>query len=181
MKKALHQVQKAFLSIKDGKIRPEETNMQEILDAINHPACNGREHQEKVQQNKVQQVFEELRDLINRFLQEGITEDFLNELNANLGKVKYTHQVMPSDFYSCDDKLPQSIFVVDLNYNYSPSVVAAKEFSKFITTQMLYNLKKCELNDCKNFYLGRPDSKWCSKTCGSKSRVRKKRRNDLLR
>lgn len=176
MKKALHQVKNAFLSIKDGKITPEETNIQEILDAINL-----RVKHDSVEQGNVERVLCELHILICRYLRDGITEDFLNELNANLGQVKYIHQVMPEDFYSSADSLPQSIFVVDLNYNYPTSVVAAKEFSRFITTKMLFNLKKCELRDCENLYLGRPDSKWCSKTCGSKSRVRKKRRNDLLR
>jgi hypothetical protein len=176
MKKALHEGEKAYLSIINGKIVSEEMNMQEITDAINR-----RVKKEWDEQDYPTQVLNTLHDLICRYLSDGITEGFLNELNLNLGKIKYVHQVMPSDFYSANEILPQSIFVADLNDNYPPSVVAAKEFSRFITTKMLFRLKKCELVDCENLYLGRPDSKWCSKACGSKSRVRKKRRNDLSR
>lgn len=74
------------LSIKNGKIAPKETNMQEIFDAINRGVKNDRG-----ELNDVKPVLDELHNLICRYLRDGITEGFLNEFNSNLGKVKYVY------------------------------------------------------------------------------------------
>jgi hypothetical protein len=43
------------------------------------------------------------------------------------------------------------------------------------------NLKRCALKECSKYFIGDPRSKWCSDNCGSKYRVRKKRRKDSQR
>ena len=107
------------------------------------------------------------------------TKEFLNELNEDLHPIQYIKYIVPSDFYSSEGKEPQSIYVANLNYTYSPETVAAKEFSKLITSGVLERLKRCKLSDCENVFLGPPNATWCSKTCGSKFRVRKKRNKNL--
>lgn len=42
-------------------------------------------------------------------------------------------------------------------------------------------LKRCALTECRKFFFGDPRKKWCSDACGSKVRVREKRRKDRER
>lgn len=37
-------------------------------------------------------------------------------------------------------------------------------------------VRRCELEDCRAYFVGDPRSRWCSKTCGSRHRVRNFRR-----
>lgn len=37
-------------------------------------------------------------------------------------------------------------------------------------------LHRCQLEDCRRYFVGDPRSKWCSKNCGSTYRVRDKRK-----
>lgn len=43
------------------------------------------------------------------------------------------------------------------------------------------NLKRCALKECSKYFIGDPRAKWCSANCGSKYRVRKKRKIDSQR
>ncbi|WP_083885943.1 CGNR zinc finger domain-containing protein [Halobacteriovorax marinus] len=42
----------------------------------------------------------------------------------------------------------------------------------------LDGLKRCQSPECKKFFIGRSNVKWCSKTCGSRSRVKKMRKKN---
>lgn len=174
MKKTLHRQEIAFLSERDGNLRPEETNIEEILAAVNRGL--------KGDWGNIPDVEVTLRMLhgwICRYIEEGATEEFLNELNADLHQIQYYNYVVPADFYSTDGEEPQSVYVTNLNFNYSHEAVAAKEFSRMVSYGMLNRLKLCQMSDCENIFLGPPQAKWCSTTCGSKFRVRKKRKRDL--
>jgi hypothetical protein len=173
MKKALHQQQRAFLYIKDGKVHPEETSIEEIIAAINRGINGewGNSEPETV-------ILRKLHEWICRYIEEGETEEFLNELNFNLRDVQYLQHVVPSDFYSPHGDGPQSIYVVNMDINYTFEAFAAKEFSRFITYGLLNRVKRCHSPRCENIYTGPPQSKWCSEKCGSQYRVSKKRKRD---
>lgn len=174
MKKALHKQRKAFLSERDGKIYPDELCIEEILAAVNR-GVKGEWGDTTPQAI----IFRKLHEWICRYIEEGATEAFLNELNNDLHPMQYYNYVVPADFYSSEGKESHSIYVANMNNEYSYETYAAKEFSRFITYSMLNRLKRCQLPSCENIFLGPPQAKWCSKTCGSKYRVREKRKRDL--
>lgn len=124
-------------------------------------------------------TFRKLYDWINRYINEGATEEFLNDLNSDLHPISYARYVVPSDFYLSESMEPQCVYVANLNILYSPESVAAKEFSNLIVRGMLKRLRRCQMDGCENIFLGPPQAKWCSPTCGSKFRVRKKRKRDM--
>ncbi len=173
MKKAFHKQEKAFLYVKDGKVHPEELCIEEIIAAVNKGIKGewGDTTPEAI-------ILRKLHVWICRYFEEGATEDFFNELNSDLHHVQYFNYVVPPDFYSSQGEEPQSVYVVNLNIAYTPETFAAKEFSKLITYGMLNRIKRCQLPGCENIFVGPPQAKWCSKTCGSKYRVREKRRRD---
>ena len=123
-------------------------------------------------------ILKKIYEWICRYLEEGATEKLLNDLNADLRHIEYFNQVVPADFYSVDGTEPQSIYITNMNKLYTVETHAAREFSRFITYGMLSRIRRCQLPECKNIFLGPPQAKWCSKACGSKFRVRNKRKRD---
>ena len=49
------------------------------------------------------------------------------------------------------------------------------DFARTLAEGGFDGLKICALDDCKNFFASNPKGKWCSNTCGSKYRQRKRR------
>lgn len=175
MKKALHKQERAFLFEKNGKIYPEETCIGEIVAAINR-GIKGEWGDSTAQSIILRQLY----GWICRYNEEGTTEGFLDELNSHLRQVHFSSYVVPPDFYSSGSEVPQSVYVVNMNFDYAPEVFAAKEFSRFVAYGLLDQIRRCQLPGCESIFLGRPQAKWCSKTCGSKYRVNKKRKRDLF-
>ena len=62
-------------------------------------------------------------------------------------------------------------------HNPPPLVFGAYMFSNVVSLGGLERLKRCQSNDCLNFFIGRPNAKWCTSSCGSKCRVKKMRKN----
>jgi len=173
MKKALHKQEIAFLFEKGGVVRPDEVSIDEIVAAVNR-GVNGEWEDSEPHVIILKKIYE----WICRYLEEGVSEELLNELNADLHQIEYFNYVVPADFYSPDGEVPQSVYVANLNKTYTPETHAAREFSRFITYGMLNRIRRCQMSGCKNIFLGAPQAKWCSKACGSKFRVRKKRKRD---
>ena len=173
MKKVLQRSEKAFLFEIDGKIYPEEPRIDEIIAAVNRGIKGewGDSTFEAISLRK-------LHEWICRYIEEGATEDFLSDLNSDLHHAQYFNYVVPPDFYPSQGEEPHCLYVVNANITYSPETFAAKEFSRLITSGKLNRIKRCQLTGCESIFEGPPQAKWCSKTCGSKYRVRKKRRRD---
>lgn len=173
MKKALHKLEKAFFFEKDGKLHPEEMCIDEIIAAINRGIKGewGDTTNEAI-------ILRKIHDWIFRYIEEGATDEFLNQLNTDLHDMQYFHYVLPADFYSAKGNQPQSLYVANLNTSYTHETHAAKEFSRLITNGMLNRIKRCQFPGCENIFIGPPQAKWCSKTCGSNYRVNKKRKRD---
>ena len=176
MEKALHREEIAFLYQKDGEVRPHEMNIEEIVHAVNR-AIQGEWEDSEPHVRILQKVYE----WICRYLEEGANEELLNELNDDLRHMQYSNYVVPANFYSPDGKEPKSIYIANLNKTYTVETFAAMEFSRFITYGMLHRLRRCQLPECMNIFLGPPQAKWCSPRCGSMFRVREKRKRDASR
>jgi len=107
-------------------------------------------------------------------VENGVTDDLISELNELLSEVRYIHLLALAKnrepFWQNN--------IADMGAGSSPPEVAAYAVSHHLAAGGLAGLKRCELSDCRNFFVGRPSAKWCSKSCGGKHRVRKKRRRE---
>ena len=115
---------------------------------------------------------------MTRYLNEGVTDDLLNDLNAAIHEIRYSKHIFPLDLLPSEIGFPQNGYVAKYDRTPSPEVIAADDFSKLLTSGALKRLKLCHLDGCEKFFLAPPQAKWCSKACGSKSRVREKRKRD---
>ncbi|MCP5016550.1 MAG: hypothetical protein GY938_14990 [Ketobacter sp.] len=173
MKKALQRPNKAFLYEKGGKVMPEEVCIEEVIAAVNRGISDMWDVT-----NPETVVFRRLHDWICRYIEEGPTDAFFDDLNSNLRHIRYSNYVVPPGFFSSDLQQPTSAYVANMNIEYPPEILAAKEVSRFVTYGMLEKIKRCKLQECENLFVGPPQSKWCSKSCGSRYRVTKKRKKD---
>ncbi len=173
MKKALPGQKEVFLIESQGNVLVWDFFAEEIVEAANNglesePADNSPEYR----------VLQNLRVWMSRYLKEGVTDDFLNGLNAALHEIRYSKYIFPLDLLPSEIGFPQNGYIAKYDKTPSPEAYAADDFSKLLTSGMLKRLKRCQMEGCEKFFLGPPQAIWCSKTCGSKYRVREKRKRD---
>lgn len=124
------------------------------------------------------QYYKSLSKWLDRYLNEGITDKFLDDLNKLIHNIQYSKYVIPLDLVQSENGFPCNAYAAQYRSDIEPIALAADDFSKLLTSGKLCKLKKCQLNSCGRYFMGRPQSKWCSKTCGSHYRVSKKRKRD---
>ena len=173
MKKALPNQKEVFVIERQGASYVWDFFAEEIVCAANktlkkESACTSSESI----------VYQKLRDWMNRYLKEGITDNLLNDLNAALHEIRYSKYILPLDLLPSETGLPQNAYVAKYDKVPKPEAIAADDFSKLLTSGELKRLKHCQMEDCENLFLGPPQARWCSKSCGSKFRVREKRKRD---
>jgi predicted RNA-binding Zn ribbon-like protein len=173
MKKALLGQEEVFLWRKEGKVGLWDFELEEILEATNTHL-----ERDSVVWLPGDDVLPKLREWINRYFEEGFTDNFLDDLNKAMQKIRYTKIVLPLDLLPSDSGYPRNGYIAELDQMNSQEAYAANEFSKVLTSGMLKRVKRCQMDDCEKLFVGPPQAKWCSKTCGSKYRVRKKRKRD---
>ncbi len=164
MKKALHESYELYEN--NGKPVVWNFTLEEIVAAVNNPEKSNHP------------VLMYMRGWMTKYYREGITDTLLNDLNAIIENIHFSKIIAPSDICSSESELPQKIYICRSQSILTPEMYAANDFSKLLTNGDLNRLKSCSFEECENVFLGRPQSKWCSKACGSKFRVRKKRKLD---
>jgi len=172
-KKALHYENEANFVYINGRLEHHQYPIEKIVEGVN---CCCDEDWDP--QADITKRFRIIRSWLERYMRNGPTEPFLNNLNKYLSQMRIIRNVMPPRFFNKEDESPRCISVADFSFNYSPQVLAAYDFSKLLTLNRLQNLNRCELQDCRKFFVGPKRAKFCNKTCGSKSRVRKMRKRN---
>jgi hypothetical protein len=173
MKKALPVQKEVFVYEREGKPHVWNFFAEEIVEVANKGLKN--EPTATFYENLIGQL---LSEWMGRYLKEGITDDFLNDLNTAIHEIRYSKYIFPLDLIPSENGFPQNGYVAKHDKTLTPEAYAADDFSKLLTSGKLKRLKRCKLEGCENFFLGPPQARWCSKPCGSKFRVREKRKRD---
>jgi predicted RNA-binding Zn ribbon-like protein len=169
MRKALPGQKEVFLFQKRGKVLPWVFFAEDIVKAANDGL--GNEQADNL-------VLSKLREWMSRYLKEGVTDNFLDDLNAALREIHYSKVLLPLDLLPSEIECPQNGYIAQYDEMPSPEAYAADDFSKLLTSGELRRLKRCQMEGCEKFFLGPPQGRWCSTTCGSKFRVRAKRKRE---
>jgi hypothetical protein len=205
MRKALHDNEEGFLTFKDGKINIWDSRDIEIfIEAANkglellRRMRNSYREKNIVESNdenehELPEIFRKshyyagiphineeesfclaVNDWMYEYVDQGkATDEMVEELNSFSSKIRYRHVLMPSE-----DGEPYWEYIADLDRQLDPAEAAAFGFSQMLAIGGLKMVKRCEMPDCGHYFLGRSNAKWCSKACGSKYRVRQKRKRD---
>lgn len=105
------------------------------------------------------------------FYENDLSDNLIFKLNEPLKNVRIQCLVE-----NIENKL-SAVHVANMPFNPHPLAFGAYMFSHVAYLEGFESLKRCYNKDCLKFFLGRPNAKWCSSSCGSKYRVNKMRRN----
>ena len=187
MKKALHDENDVFFTFREGgllawRIYDVDMLLAAANDAPDYEVSkkNGFNIYEKdgvvVTRESPKNAFCSIvHDWMCDLVDEGATDELIDELNDVLADIRYIHVLIPSE-----GGIPYwQNNIADMNSPPNVLGAAGYAFAHQLAIGGLEGLKRCQLPDCEKFFIGRPNAKWCSKSCGSKYRIRKKRQRDL--
>lgn len=168
MEKALHD---CVLVIKDEKEpqRYDRDSVDFLIDGANCYILEG----ENGPKSKVA-LSKSLFNLMSEYEKNGPSDQLITVLTKFLEPVK--HQC----FIERRGKRLSTVYVAHLTHHPDPGILACYLFSSMATLGWLDGLKRCKSSDCQKFFIGRSNVKWCSKTCGSRSRVKKMRKKNRI-
>lgn len=113
------------------------------------------------------------REWFDLFIDKGVTKDIIEELNKPISHIRFHHLLIHSA------KGPPSWrYVANGREVYDPQLAVAYVISHLLGAGAFIGLKRCKLKECQNYFVGKPNKKWCSDKCGSFYRVNKKRKRD---
>ena len=115
--------------------------------------------------------------LLARLHRYGVTKALADELNGYLENV-VTIANMTLDYKS---RKVEWNFVMRRSLENEKKTQIAFWIAALLERGELDGLAKCEMPGCGNFFVGTARKRWCSNACGTKYRVRKKRRLDKER
>lgn len=186
MKKPLQSQNEGYFTWRNGKlVRWSNDGLQRILKAANdaskfevdpvtgYTVFTG-EAIHVAHDPRDRELCKALEAWMNRLISTKDRTAIVNEINRITGSVRYLH-VLDIDQEGCAFWHYQ---IADMTRIPTPTETAALMFSEQLVMGNLEDLKRCAQPDCNNFFIGRPNKKWCSDSCGSKSRVRTKRKRD---
>ena len=172
MKKPSRQESEIFFSYSGGRITPWDVGDEEILvEAANR----GLKHsfEETGAHIDGQMIFEStVTQWLTRLLSDGVTEPLIEELNKMSSKIRYRRLLTLDEGGS---PLWNNIANLD---DIEPESSVAYAISHLLGSGAFKRLLQCQEEKCDDFFLGRPDRKWCSDRCGSRTRNRAKRKSD---
>lgn len=113
--------------------------------------------------------------ILRRFHRYGISVQLVKDLNESLSRIAVSARLQ---YDRSGGGFAWTLSETDFNaLLYSDRMTAA--ICDLLTLGQLDSLKRCELRECRKFHVRR--GKWCSDSCGSKYRVRNKRKKDKER
>lgn len=125
-------------------------------------------------------TWKELSDIFiyewfEKIVQRGINIELVKELNPSLSHLEFRRQLMLADNKELYWREVADGKILELH----PRLKTTYIISHLLAIGALKGLKRCKMTDCRKFFIGPPNKLWCSTSCGSKHRVRKKRKQDI--
>lgn len=109
-----------------------------------------------------------------RIAKEGISKQIVADLNKPISHIEYRRALMLSEV---GHPYWRQVAIENDDLRH-PQLKAIYMISHLLTMGALENLKRCQMKNCEKFFIGAPNKKWCSKSCGSHFRVLQKRKRD---
>ncbi|MEK6627652.1 MAG: hypothetical protein AABY53_03420 [Bdellovibrionota bacterium] len=132
----------------------------------------------QIAEAKEKGTWKELSDIFiyewfEKLVENGLTPEIVKQLNAPLSWIEFRRALMLGD-----DGQPYWRDVANgRDLKEHPKLKTTYIISHLLAIGALKGLKRCDLKECKKFFIGPPNRIWCSKKCGSLFRVRENRKN----
>lgn len=173
MKKALHE--QNLLIDQYGQLIGWGTNdVKNVLKSANEAAVS-----EDIRRRG---TYKQVADMVTyewleRIVNQGISKQIVADLNKPISHIEYRRALMLGE-----DGQPfwRQVAVENEDLKH-PQLRSIYVISHLLAMGALNGLQRCQVNDCKKFYIGPNNKKWCSKKCGSLFRVRSKRKKASMK
>jgi len=173
MEKALHGCRDQFLLSSKGRlIGWDAADVKNLIRNANIAITEQLKNKNKITIRDAECLF--AFEWFEAYIDKGITKGLVEKLNSRIAHVQYHHVLMHSP-----KGKPYWRYVANGDQIDDPELSVAYGVSHLLAAGALDGLKRCQAKDCHQFFLGRPNAKWCSNSCGSKHRVTKMRKNKL--
>lgn len=173
MKKALQKkVEQFFISSKGRLISWGVADVKNLVKKANYAKAENLSLEGRITIQDAECAFARL--WFDLFIDKGFTKSVIDKLNSRIAHVWHHHVLIPSS----DGSLPSWRHVANADRIDDPELAIAYSVAHLLACGALDGLKRCELDECKNYFIGKTNVKWCSKSCGSLFRVRRKRKRD---
>lgn len=174
MKKALHAKNEQFLLLSKGQLIGWGFDDVKNLIKIANKAINENLNPDS-ELTMHQAECALTREWFDLILDKGITKELIARLNSLIGRVHFIHLLEPSV-----RELPRWRRIANGDSIHDPEVSIAYAIANLLASGAFTNLKRCRSKECQKFFTGKPNKKWCSTTCGSRSRVKKMRKRKRI-
>lgn len=172
MKKPLQMEKEQFLLSSKGRlIAWGNADVKNLLKNANKAKTENLKLGPEVTLPEAECIF--TREWFDLFIDKGLSKEVIEKLNSRIAHVRYHHILMHSS-----KGLPYWRRVANADQIHDPELAIAYSMAHLLASGAFEGLKRCGLKDCQKYFIGRPNTKWCSKTCGSFYRVRQKRKKD---
>lgn len=173
MKKALQKKdEQFFISSKGRLISWGVADVKNLVKKANYAKAENLSFDERITIQDAECAF--ARQWFDLFIEKGFTKPVIDKLNSRIAHVWHHHILIASS----DGSLPHWRHVANADRIDDPELAIAYSVAHLLACGALDGLKRCEMEECKNYFIGKTNVKWCSKSCGSLFRVRKKRKRD---
>lgn len=173
MKKPLGSEEPAFYIVSGRNLHIlDHSSVGQLLDAANRSLASEIENP-IVYMGERALYQDEISGWLDRIARGESRESLIEDLNAVIQHVPYTHVLGQSESGS-----PRWEHYARMDEPVDPSIRAAHGIAHFLASGGFLKLRRCKAVGCGHFYLGPPQSFWCSENCGSRERGRRKRSKD---
>jgi predicted RNA-binding Zn ribbon-like protein len=175
LKKPLHAKNDQFLISSKGRlIGWGKADVKNLIKKANQAMSENLQSKEKINYAEAERMI--TLEWLDMIVKSGFSKKVVKQLNSRIAHVNYHHILMHSS-----DGHPYWRYVANGDQIDDPQIGVAYGISHLLASGALDRLRRCKSKDCQSFFLGRPNAKWCSTSCGSKFRVYEKRKNDRKR
>jgi len=115
---------------------------------------------------------------VRRLEQYGVTDAMFSELDRIVRKVKFRAQMkLNRETGTFDWK-----YAIPLAHSMSDdNVLFAMMVARLVNSEWADNIKRCELQECRNYFVGNAKARFCHDNCGAIVRARKMRKRNKER
>lgn len=172
MKKPLQAEKEQFLISSKGRlIGWGQSDVKNLLKNANKAKSENLSLESEITIHEAECIF--AREWFDLLIDKGITKELVTKLNSRIAHVRYHHVLMHSQ-----NELPYWRHVANADQISDPELSTAYVIAHLLANGAFKGLKRCGLKDCKKYFIGKSNKRWCSASCGSHFRVKKMRRKN---
>ena len=177
MKKPLQTGKEQFLLLRKGQlIGWGVADIKNLLKNANKAKAESLKLSPETTVKEAECIF--AREWFDSIIDKGNTKEILAELNTRIGHVRFHHVLSFSS-----NGLPTWRYVANGDEIDHPELSIAYGVAHLLASGAFVGLKRCRLEECQKYFIGKSNRIWCSDSCGSHYRVykmRKKNRKDEI-